>query len=195
MPKYFDNKLDIRRLTGITQLDAAMMLGISREAVANYESGNRPQLPGSASLFHALLITEMNKATEPSFTDAAALTDASRQKLRKELEGIVQENRFQAEKLKREIEQNSLKQSQQQQRLRLLSCVEKVQAQLLEQSNGSAWQPVNQRQQKWLELAKGFSEFTRPDDKLKIELSLLQLRHKMLLQEADEAERMLAELS
>jgi transcriptional regulator with XRE-family HTH domain len=194
MPKHFDKKLEIRRLTGMSQQEAAAMLGISREALALYESGKRLSLPGSATLFHALLIVEMNNAVEPPATDAPALSETARQQLRQKLEWIVKENRFQALKLQRQIDQYTLQQSQQQNRLRVLPCVEKVHAQLLEQSSGTPWKPVSTHQQKWLEMVKDFPDFMQPDEQLEVELALLRLRHQMLLHEAEEVEKMMEEM-
>jgi len=194
MPKHIDKKLQIRRLTGMSQVETAAMLGISREALANYESGNRQSLPGSASLFHALLFTEMNNVAESSATDAPAMSDAIRQKLREKLEWLVKKNRFQAWKLQRQIDQLVVKQKQEQNRLRLIPCVEKVQTDLLEQNKGGPWQPVSKRQQAWLEMVKDFPSFTQHDETLQSELAMLRLKHAMLLHEAEEAERMMGEM-
>ena len=76
----------------------------------------------------------------------------------------------------------------------LVPCLEQVHTSLLEQSKGATWKPVSEHQKHWLEMVKGFSSFNEPDEESFIQQQLLQLKYKTLLYEAEEAERMMAEL-
>lgn len=192
MRKLLSKTLQIRQLTGMSQQETAAMLGISREALALHETGKRLNLPGSATVFHGLLLAEMNKP-ENKAPATVAPSETAKEKLKQQLTHIIDARRYELQQVQRCINKCRLKQMQQQNRLRVVPSVEKVQSQLLAQSNGP-WQPVSQRQQQWLKMVKEFHSFTRANEGSYIEQQLLQLRYNMLVMEAAEAEKMLAEL-
>jgi len=119
------------------------------------------------------------------------LSDADKQKLKDDLQWMLQENRLQSIKLQKQLKKLAHKKSQQPGASKLLACVEKVQADLLAQQYGSAWQPLSPRQQKWLELAKSHQSLSRQGQHLALEEAMLQLRLKLLQQEALVLEEMM----
>jgi transcriptional regulator with XRE-family HTH domain len=194
MSKRLKKEDGIRQLAGLSQAEMAGMLGISREVLANYEAGHRPALPAKATLILGLLQVELNKPEHQPAASSPAPGETARQTLHTKLDFIVRENRFKAFMVQKQLDKCVQQQLLAQKRSRLVPCIEKVFATLLEQSKDSPWQPVSEHHTRWLGMAKELSSFSQSGEAHFIRQQLLELKYKMLVQEAEEAERMIAEL-
>jgi hypothetical protein len=72
--------------------------------------------------------------------------------------------------------------------------VEKAQVTIITQSSGTPWQPITERHVKWLEMIKTFPSYNRFDESAHLQQLKNQLRYNMLIKEAEEAERMIADV-
>lgn len=185
--------LELRQMTGMKQEELAAMLGISRTAIAMHESSGR-SLPRDAFFYHTSLWVEMTKPENQDGSESAGPSDSSLEQWKKELKRLIKQNRYTAEQLQRKITAYQEKESEQRNRQLLLRCMPKVQAQLMEQSRGTIWQPITKRHVEWLEIVKSCGNYTRFDEAAYLQQLRDQLRYTMLIKEAEEAERMLAEL-
>jgi transcriptional regulator with XRE-family HTH domain len=194
MPKHRQrNQLEISRLTGLSQKELAAMLNTSRSTIAMHETTGRG-LPDDATLYISCILMEMNKPENQAAIPAPALSEAAADKWKKELEWMAKEKRYLAEELRRKLEAYQQKETQRRNRLLLLPCVEKAQAFLRQQSNGTPWQPITQRHVQWLEMVKTFPSYNRFDESAHLQHLRDQLRYKLLVKELEEVERMISEL-
>lgn len=179
--------MKVREMTGMSQETFASMLCVSRSSLAMSESTGR-DLPGDAFLYHAAILREMQAENQAAV--APDNINAARQQWKKELTHIAAERRYEAIRLKQHIDAYTLKENQRRNRLLLAHCVEKAQAWLKAQSEGTPWQPVTEWHVRWLELEKSFTGNYLFNETAYCQHLRNQFRYQMLLKEAEEAERL-----
>lgn len=194
MPKRSKQPLDVRKLTGLQQWEMSSLLGISREALASFESKNRSGLPRTASLYHGLLLAEMSKPENQQAVTKESLSEAGKQKFRDQLQFTISTNRFKASQTERQVNKCIRMQEQLHQRKLLLYCAENVQASMIDMSRHLTESFISQHQQKWLADRKSDTYFAGFDDALYIRQKRLEQKYRLLIFEAEEAEKMLATL-
>ena len=180
-----------RKLAGLSQADMAGMLGISREVLANHEAGHQRDLPPAASMFLTFLQIELNKPEIQPPSTTPALSETAAKKLRDKLDFMARENRYKAVLVQQQIDKCLRLYKQAQKRKSLLPIVEKVHGIIEEIGKGQPDKWLNEYHHRWLDRAKGHSDFNQTGEEHWVQQQLLQLKHKMLLLEAEEAEKMM----
>lgn len=169
------------------------MLHVSRSSLAMHESSGR-SLNADAHIYYSTVLVEMNKAGNlpPVITDA--VSDTAMAAFKNELLQHAKAKRYEASCLEMAMQQYEQKERQRRNRLLLIDCAGKAQEKLAEQSKGTPWKPITERHVQWLEMIKTFKSYKRFDEAAYISHQWNKLRYIMLLQEAEEAERMAGEV-